>query len=344
MDGSQVTGACHDGLTSATITRSARIVASFSCIPPRFSAFGRWTFPRVELQRAVASHFSHCLDVEASHEALLHSSVVGRIGGLCDGVLGVSQSLVQAADDPAPAERVFRESREVFPNPERGFYAPRAHDRMDRLDDLRKQGISLLLVEMNLRDFKDRDLTPAKLDELRKAFAAARSRGLKIIFRAAYGFTGRDYRADPKDMNRIVGHIRQLGTVLTEDRDVLSGVQAGFLGPWGEWHGSNWGDPPSLDARRRVLFALLDAVPSPISVQVRRPMFIRDIFAGEPGGSELSEATAFSGSRLSRTGWHDDAFLARLPRRHGYLCRTRLEPPARARVVQPPRSLHALWR
>lgn len=217
---------------------------------------------------------------------------------------------VRGADDPKVKQRTFRESREVFANPERGFYAPRSHNRMERLDDLQKQAISLLLVEMNLRELKDRDLTPAKLDELRKSFTAARTHGLKVIFRAAYGFTGRDYRTDPKDMGRIIGHIRQLGAVFAENRDVLCGVQAGFLGPWGEWHGSNWGDPPSLEARRNVLFALLDAVPAPITVQVRRPMFIRDIFAGEPGGSDLSETMAFNGSRLSRTGWHDDAFLA----------------------------------
>ena len=39
-------------------------------------------------------------------------------------------------------------------------------------------------------------------------------------------------------------------------------------------------------------------------------MFIRDIFAGEPGGAEMTEATAYSGSRLSRIGWHDDALLS----------------------------------
>jgi hypothetical protein len=206
--------------------------------------------------------------------------------------------------------RVFRESREIFPNPERGFYTPRMTNRMNRLDDLRQQGISLVLVEMDLRDFKERDLTPAKLEELQQSFAAARHNGLKALFRAAYGFTSRDYRADPRDMDRILGHIRQLGTVFTQSRDVLCGVQAGFLGPWGEWHGSNWGDPPSLEARRRVLFALLDAVPAPITVQVRRPMFIRDIFADEPSGYHLTDKTAYRGSRLSRTGWHNDAFLA----------------------------------
>jgi Domain of unknown function (DUF4832)/Domain of unknown function (DUF4874) len=216
----------------------------------------------------------------------------------------------QSQDGPAWREVRYRESTKAFPNPERGFYAPRMSNRMSRLDSLRERGITLLLVEIDLKAFKERDLTPEKLEEVQGAFAAVRRHGLKVIVRVAYGFTGRDYRSDPKDMHRILGHIRQLGKVFRENRDVLFGVQAGFLGPWGEWHGSNWGDPPSLQARRAVLFGLLDAVPEPITVHLRRPMFIRDIFAGEPGGTELTEATAYGGTRLSRIGWHDDALLS----------------------------------
>jgi hypothetical protein len=138
-------------------------------------------------------------------------------------------------------ERVFRESWEVFPNPERGFYSPVKTGRFSNLDGLRQQGISLLFVENDLREFKESDLSSEKLTEIREALTAARRAGLKVIFRAAYGYTSRDYRADPEDMGRILGHVRQLGSVLTENGDVLCGVQAGMLGPWGEWHGSNWG-------------------------------------------------------------------------------------------------------
>ena len=215
------------------------------------------------------------------------------------------------ADAPSKAERVFRETRELFANPERGFYAQRRSDRLERLGDLRAQGVSLLLVTFDLRDCKERDLPEERREELSRAFSVAREQGFKVIFRAAYGFTGQDYRADPHDLGRIVAHVREIGAVLAENVDVLSGIQAGMLGPWGEWHGSNHGNPPSLEARRAVLFGWLDAVPAPITVHVRRPMFIRDIFATEPGGFDLTEAEAFSGSRLSRTGWHNDAFLVR---------------------------------
>jgi hypothetical protein len=127
----------------------------------------------------------------------------------------------------------YRESGTASASPERGFYAPRMSHRMGGLEGLRARGITLVLVEMDLRDFKDREISSEKLDELRHAFAAARENGLKVIFRAAYGFTGRDYRADPKDLGRILGHIGQLRAIFEVDRDVLLGVQAGFLGHWG---------------------------------------------------------------------------------------------------------------
>jgi hypothetical protein len=229
------------------------------------------------------------------------------------GLLGLAFPLPAAEPEGGKdgwEEARFAASRETLPNPERGFYAPRMSNRVRGLDGLRERGITLLLLEMDLSDCKQRDLSRERLDELRHALTAARRAGLKVIFRAAYGFTRKHYRADPKDMDRILGHVRQLGAVLSERREVLCSVQAGFLGPWGEWHGSNWGDPPSREARRQLLFALLDAVPAPIPVQVRRPMFIRDLFADGPDGPRLTEKTAYSGSRLSRTGWHNDALLS----------------------------------
>ncbi|MDG3002384.1 DUF4832 domain-containing protein [Paludisphaera mucosa] len=234
-------------------------------------------------------------------------SLPTRLGMIACLWLGTQSGAAEAQDSGAPKEVRYKESLAPLANPERGFYAPRMSHRMDGLEGLRARGVTLLLVEMDLRDFKDREISPEKLDELHRAFVRARENGLKVVFRAAYGFTGRDYRADPKDIGRIQGHIKQLGAVFAADRDVLFAVQAGMLGPWGEWHGSNHGDPPSLEARRAVLFGLLEAAPAPIPVQVRRPMFVRDLFAGEP---ELTAETAAKGGPLARTGWHDDALLS----------------------------------
>ncbi len=149
----------------------------------------------------------------------------------------------ESHDVPEWRDTRYRESSQSLPNPERGFYAPRMSHRMGRLNGLRERGITLLLVEVNLKAFKERNLSPEKLAEVGQAFAAARQHGLKVIVRFAYGFTGRDYRSDPKDMGRILGHIGQLGKVLWEDRDVRelellhatylnSGYHRGTLDGW----------------------------------------------------------------------------------------------------------------
>ncbi len=141
----------------------------------------------------------------------------------------------------------------------------------------------------------------------------------------------------------ILGHIHQLEKVFLENRDVLYGVQAGFLGPWGEWHGSNWGDPPSLQARRSVLFALLDAVPEPVTVHVRRPMFIRDIFAGEPGGPKSRHRPSTVGPggrhRLAARRTADTRGCTRRPMAAGPATRGPLaETEHRRPVPDPPRQ------
>src|SRR5690349_18270757 len=108
-------------------------------------------------------------------------------------VLGLRHK-VKGAEGPETATRTFQESGDIFPNPERGFYAQRRSDRMERLDSLRTQAISLLLVTLDLREFRTKDLTAEKLAELQSALGVARAQGFKVIFRAAYGFTGQDYR------------------------------------------------------------------------------------------------------------------------------------------------------
>ena len=89
-------------------------------------------------------------------------------------------------------------------------------------------------------------------------------------------------------------HIARMASVLTRHAPVVWTVQAGMLGPWGEWHNSNHGNPPSFEARRTVVDAWLEGLPVEISVQVRRAMFVRDLFPTPQG----------------RTGWHNDALLA----------------------------------
>jgi len=203
----------------------------------------------------------------------------------------------------------FTEDSSSFANPERGWYKSFMSDDLWGLETLKDQGISVIQIKVDLKNFLEAPISNAKLNEIRKAFTLAKKNGLQVIFRAAYDYTGRT-ACEPKSLDIITGHIAQLKSIFYEYESILYCVQAGFLGPWGEWHSSFYGETPSLEARKTVLFALMEAVPQSRSIQVRRPMFIRDIFEKETSGNVITEETAYNGSYLSRTGYHDDALLS----------------------------------
>lgn len=209
--------------------------------------------------------------------------------------MGASLAACAKADDRSAD---WPEAADAGTNPERGFYTQAAAEEATDFAAIRRAGSSLVLLTLNLHKHRDRALTQAKLERLDLALTAVREAGLKVVFRAAYGFTDLDYRVDPADLGLIRDHIGRLGAVLSRHAPVVWAVQAGMLGPWGEWHGSTHGDPPSAVARRGVVDAWLAALPPTTFVQVRRPQFVRDL---APSPAPPAQA---------RIGWHDDAMLA----------------------------------
>lgn len=189
--------------------------------------------------------------------------------------------------------RSYGPSTEEHGNPERGFYVQCAAEDTGGLTDLRSQGVSLVLLTLDLKHYRNRGLDEAKLSVLDEAMHRIREAGLKVIFRAAYGFTDADYRVDPADLALIRGHIAAISKALVTHAPWVFAVQAGMLGPWGEWHGSVHGNPPSLDARLAVVRTWLENLPEKILIQVRRPAFLRDMAVD-----------------LKRCGFHNDALLA----------------------------------
>jgi len=219
----------------------------------------------------------------------------------------------------------FTEDRSVLMNPERGWYIARGTDEAaaDEFAEFKKRNVTTVMLEANLGNYIDKALDSQKLLEIERAFLLARGAGLSVIFRAAYDFNGRS-NPEPPDIKIILNHIEQLKPIFEKHEDILFNVQAGFLGAWGEWHHSHYGDPrspddpPYVQYQRQVADALLAAVPKSVSVALRRPEYIRNIAddSKELTGRELgkhdpvTQEEAFGSSKIARLSFHNDALMS----------------------------------
>ncbi len=173
----------------------------------------------------------------------------------------------------------YEKSGQRIDNPMRGAYVQCPTTDSYRLPQIEQEDPQLRVVLLTLdlsADRRSSAIGQERLEELQKALARAKEAGFGVIFRAAYdGFTG-EYE-DP-DFEIILSHVRQICPVLNEYRGILMGVQAGFFGPFGEWHGSRYTDFDEEGAAYRAAFLqlLLDELHPSIPVGLRRQRFIRE--------------------------------------------------------------------
>ena len=246
----------------------------------------------------------------------------------------------------------YRESDEDIINPERGFYIPSGTKASDfilldvnKLIQYRTQpqqlsgasykvNVSLLYRAYELDTFKMQPLSAAFLSNLQKDFNTVRAAGLKIILRFAYTNTSHggdcndEYKICPPygdaPINIVMKHVQQLKPLFQKNADVISVLQQGFIGIWGEnyftdYFGSATNDGPgviedsSWRHRNQFLTALLDAMPADRMIQVRTPQ-IKQRFVFGPRATVTTAALnvkeAFTKKDKSRIGFHNDCFLA----------------------------------
>ena len=217
-------------------------------------------------------------------------------------ILSLLFSLTVLAQEP-PLKRIdFKESVDVFPNPERGFYRYTSLANLTSLPDLQKESVTLIFGKIAANSFRDRDFSQSFLTQIQRGFDVSRSRGVKVNVRVSYCD---DIGQPDASKEQIFRHIDQLKPLFEKNKDVINLVEAGFIGAWGEWHSSTHGlDTPQN--RRDILFKLLSVLPRDRMVVLRTPHFKRQIF----NDSLLSESRAFDGTYLSRVGFHNDCFLS----------------------------------
>lgn len=243
-----------------------------------------------------------------------------------------------------------------LPNPERGFAADSYYplepslDPRAKLAEARALGFEIRLIRRtyHLHAYAGGDTLPQGfLNTLAQDLARAQEAGVKLILRFAYrpeeNLPGGPVYCDPP-LERIQAHLVQLGPVLRERLGVVAYLEAGLIGPWGEWHSASpeaaimdplpgyaeGSQPPcgsqnydrKLPNRKtlEVAKALLREVPGR-RVALRYPMAKAKLLELEAGGMEgrypapssftpLTPEEAHGESLKARLGAHNDCFLA----------------------------------
>ena len=209
----------------------------------------------------------------------------------------------------------YKASDEIFPNPERGFYTAMEVRSADgrgisqgSFNAARMQARSLYLLEFYLTEFVASDISEEYLQTIRAKFQSLREGGCKCILRFCYsnGFSEADkpWDATPEQALR---HIAQVKPLIQEFYDVIMVVQAGFVGSWGEWYYTeNFKDNAS---RKKLVEALLDAVPDCRQIELRTPTYKMGMF-GFTLADTLTRAEAHQPTLKARLGGHNDCYLS----------------------------------
>jgi len=245
-----------------------------------------------------------------------------------------------AISAPATATVTYRPTSENFANPERGFAPPfdppwpaqvtwafceqnpanytwtAWTDALTagKLAGYRSQGMSVALVRYHIAAFRSSPLSQAFLDRLTADFAAARAAGFKLVPRFTYNWPngGPDAPAAA-----VLGHLGQLQQVLRDNLDVISYVELGFIGCWGEMNNSASGLlGPNLSinaSTRSIIDKAFAVVPAERMIAVRYSNYMFQYY-GSPASNPvpiapLTAAEAFTGTQRARWGHHDDCIV-----------------------------------
>jgi hypothetical protein len=201
----------------------------------------------------------------------------------------------------------YAETTTSFPNPERGWYAYTLMlDNGNNYQQLANTGFRLVYSSIVLDGFVDRDIDINTLNTINNRFKEIRNAGLKAVLRVNYS---ESLAGSYPNLDRIERHMQQLSPVLNDNKDVIAFIEAGYMGPWGEWHFWNIDNPPFPDNEsswRQLTDLLLENKPSDRFIMLRYPSKKQQIFDGRT----ITSDNAFSNEDIARIGHHNDCFVS----------------------------------
>ena len=162
---------------------------------------------------------------------------------------------------------------------------------------------NLVLVEINLSQFADGDISEEALEELDGIFSAWSDASVQMIVRFAYDFDGNAKETEPKDISQVCAHMKQVIPYMNTYKKNIYICQGLFVGNWGEMHSSDYTNRADFGTLFSVLSHDLD---SSIFLAVRTPEIWRQLTTSL---TPIDEGMAYDGSLMSRLSLFNDGML-----------------------------------
>ena len=201
---------------------------------------------------------------------------------------------------------VPQETADELYNPRRGGYHiyqftvqdEQDFDEMYALTQYRKDtDTNLALVEINLCNYSNSDISEEGMQYLRELFRLLTKDRKDLIVRFLYDFNGTAFASEPKNLEQILSHMRQVSEVINDYKDRIYTLQGLFIGNWGEMNGSRYSSQGDI---QRLAETLLEVTDSSVMLAVRTPALYR-MLCGEDGKK--------NGMLSSRLGLFNDGML-----------------------------------
>ena len=207
-------------------------------------------------------------------------------------------------------EHVRVSSDRTRSNPARGFYRVYTYDLTEKeveedwVWSLQKEE-RLALVLLDIGKCADRALTETELAKAARIFSLFRAHHMQMIVRVVYDRDGHGMEREPRSIELVCTHMRQLGPLLSQFFTDILTVQGLFIGSWGEMHDSRFLDRPQL---LLLCETLRQATGGTVCISVRKPQYQR-ILAAEDGAvctGLYDDAILGSDTDMGTFGWIDD--------------------------------------
>jgi len=161
----------------------------------------------------------------------------------------------------------------------------------------------LMLVQINLKNYSDTDLSETALVQLDRILQEIYSARKQAILRFLYDWDGKALETEPSEISQITRHMDQIAPVVNQYAEAVLLIQSTFTGNCGEMTQTHFG----THEHNRYLMTHLAQVTDPsIFLAVRTPSHLRGVTESK---MPITPDNAFNGSLNARLGLFNDGLL-----------------------------------